>query len=46
MHSLTKSGIEDEGVAIIASGILKHPECALRRFWYVTHIIFVMVMND
>lgn len=35
MYSVTKSGIGDEGVAIIANGIMKHPDCALRRFWYV-----------
>ena len=35
VYSVTKSGIEDEGVAIIANGIMKHPDCALRRFWYV-----------
>lgn len=35
VHSITKSGIGDEGVAIIADGIKKHPKCALRRFMYV-----------
>ena len=35
-NSLTKSEIGDEGVTIIAGGLLKHPDCALRRFWYVT----------